>query len=544
MGSRWGRTIGGFSSTHLPTARQMMEVRDLSRFGILPTNTANILQAISVANLDIIRYDTEIDKRQTRKQLERLTSEREALACYANLCRSALSPVHRMPNELLTCIFERCLPHDLYITSVTQSPAEEVDRIFHRHLLELSQVCFRWHHVVMETPQLWSRITVDTRLWDKCEVPIANLLRMLESSLDRGKQHPLVLVAYAVKPHHHSLLQLLRKHAQRWQKAYIWGDDCTDELQTYAGNFPQLKRVSLGKCRDTKVFHAAPLLQEVVLFNGALDNLPKLPWAQIQKFAYYDAPQTRNISLPALLSLFPLLTSAIEVIVALCLCRSSNEPLDLDITSSVLYVQFCMKTTAETASRFFEHMKFPCLRSFCMFPRDIRNLPVWNSSDFISLATRSDFGSCLTHLAVHAIVTDVELLRCLEVLPKLSSLSIADCSSPGPSQTVITDTLLRKLQCMSDTQCLLVPKLQVLILNTVLGFTDSVYLDLVRSRAESQDGLIFMADLWLMEARIREVGAEALDEITKLTTGRALIFNRGDWSIKMRFKYSIVCFHF
>ncbi|KAK7013757.1 hypothetical protein R3P38DRAFT_3003892 [Favolaschia claudopus] len=506
--------VGGFSSTHLPTPPQVAEVRDLSRFGNLPTDTAGLRASISVANLEVARYATEIGMLQN--ELNRLTLERDAFASYAEVCRSALSPVHRMPNELLAYIFKWCFPHKLYsIGYRTRTPAEEVDRICRHHLLELSRVCFRWHYVVMDTPQLWSHLAVDMRVWNECDVPVANLLRMLESSLDRGKQHPLTLDIYAIQPHHHSFFELLSKHAQRWQTALLRGDDGNNGLRPCAGNFSQLKTLTLhGKWTDVEVFRTAPRLRE------------------IQRFAYQDL--SASVPLSARLSLLLRLPTASSMHLLLDLRQSSiDEPLDLAITSSVHYMYFQLATTAGStvaACRFLENLTFPCLRSFSLYPPPYKNPPVWNSSHFISLATRSGFDSCLTHLVIHAIVTDAELLRCLEVLPKLLSLSITDCTSPGATQTVITDTLLTQLQCMSDVRCLLVPKLQVLTLKTVLGFTDSVYLDLVRSRAESEGGSMFMANLWWLGARMREVAVETLEEITKLTTTRReLIFNRGDW---------------
>ncbi|KAK7058227.1 hypothetical protein R3P38DRAFT_3253194 [Favolaschia claudopus] len=487
--------VGGFSSPHLPAAPQIAEVRNLSRFGILPRDTASLRASISVANLEVSRYNTEIDRLQT--ELDRLTSERDALASFAGFCRSALSPVHRMPNELLACIFKWCFPHQAYsvLGPMPQTFGEKVDHICHRHLLKLSRVCFRWHCAVMENPQLWSHIAIDTHTWDKCDVPVTNLLRMVEASLDRGK-----------------LFEVLSKHAPRWQEAIIWAVDGSNGFQTCAGKLLQLRAVTLfGKWKHVEIFRTAPLLQEGV--------------ANVE-------------SLSARLSLLPLLTSATEANLLLDLRKSSqiDEPLDLAINSTVQCIHFELATTARsatTACRFLENLTFPCLRSFCLYPPIYyNNPPVWNSSRFISLAIRSGFGSRLTQLLVHAIVTDAELLRCLEVLPKLESLSITD--SPGATQMVISDLLLTQLQCMSDTRSQLVPELQVLTLKTVLAFTDSVYVDLLFSRAESEGGRMFVANLWWLKAREREVAVETFEKVMELTTRRALTFNRGDWNINVR----------
>ncbi|KAK7058213.1 hypothetical protein R3P38DRAFT_2393072, partial [Favolaschia claudopus] len=55
---------------------------------------------------ELERYDAKI--RQLETEMPRMASERHSLASYAASCRSALAPIHRLPNELLADIFAWC----------------------------------------------------------------------------------------------------------------------------------------------------------------------------------------------------------------------------------------------------------------------------------------------------------------------------------------------------------------------------------------------------------------------------------------------------
>ncbi|KAK7013814.1 hypothetical protein R3P38DRAFT_3575206 [Favolaschia claudopus] len=523
--------MSSFTSAHLPTAAQVADVRDLSRFGGSDTHTIALQAVVAAVALDLERYDAEIQMLPNQREINRLILERTTLSSYLGFCRSALSPVHKVPNELLVSIFAWCFPSQLYNISGKRTPEEEVDCVSHRHLRDLSRVCYRWYHIAMETPQLWSTIVVDARLWDRCHISVAALLLLLEASLRRGREQPLHLEVYAVAQHHYAIFELLSQYARRWKTAIIWGKDVDDGLRACAGNLGQLEKLSLaGKWRDVETFQTAPRLRELT-YRGAVDKLPKMPWKQIQRCAYID--HFADVSLSSRLSFFRVLPNLADAKFALDLKDSSiDEPLDITITSDVRHIQFDLATTTSssaTACRFLDSLTFPSLKSFSLYPPRFRNPPVWSSPHFLRLAARSAFEKHLVRLVIHAIVTDIELLRCLEVLPKLRFLSVTDCtSSSGASATVITDTLLQKLTYVSGTASIIVPQLESLTLKTVLDFADSSYVDLIDSRAGNDDQDMFTANLWWVEGRKREVSVEALDKIVQLTTEGGLLFNSGE----------------
>ncbi|KAK7043355.1 hypothetical protein R3P38DRAFT_2883762 [Favolaschia claudopus] len=514
--------MSSFSSAHLPTSTQIAELRDLSRSGS-HGETARFRAFISAAALDVDRYDTEIEELSDQKELNRLISERRTLASYIEFCRSALSPIHRLPDELLELIFGWCFPSQAYKISSTVTPAEEVERLSRFYLIELSRVCSRWSHIAMQTPQLWSDIVVDTRLWDRCPVPVGTLLDLLESSLDRGREHPLTLEVWAVPQHHSNVFNLMGRHAPRWKAASIWGIDEDNVLQAYMGNFGRLETLSLsGSWKDVETFQIAPRLRELT-YSGSADQLPKIPWTQIQRCTNID--YFSQTSLSSRLSLLSRLTDAANVKLGFYLQTSSiDEALDLNITSHTQHIQLEVSTTkrsraAPTACHFLDNLTFPSLMS---------------SPHFLRLATRSGFAQNLIRLVVHVLVTDTELLRCLEVLPKLQSLSITDCTSPSPgasSGIVITDLLLQGLVFVPGSPSVIAPQLHSLTFNSVLDFTDSLYIDLVTSRAGLAGEDAFNANLWWLLAKKREMSADALNKIAQLTAEKRLIFNSGEWRV-------------
>ncbi|KAJ7935761.1 hypothetical protein B0H13DRAFT_2261903 [Mycena leptocephala] len=122
-------------------------------------------------------------------------------------------------------------------------------------------------------------------------------------------------------------------------------------------------------------------------------------------------------------------------------------------------------------------------RSFTFQPRsDQGPLPMWHAEHFLKLAERSSFHSHLTRLEITVVMTDEALLGCLTVLPLLAELAISD-GTPSREHIfsfLITDALLQGTQISDETA--LIPALEVLCLQSLLRFDDSVYLQLVVSR--------------------------------------------------------------
>ncbi|KAK7058206.1 hypothetical protein R3P38DRAFT_2496772 [Favolaschia claudopus] len=277
------------TSSFLPTSAEVEDLRELARFGALPDapGLAKLCRTISSAPAQLQRYDTEITKLQ--KDLDRLVSERSALDSYTGLCRSVLSPVQKLPNELLADIFDLCFPIELYSVSSAGTGTSEVDRLACRYLLQLAQVCSRWHRVAMETPRLWSTMSVHTDLWDGCLTDSNTLLNLLESSLTRSQEHLLNLNLRVSNSSSGDLvLKSLLQHEHRWKYLQLCSRDSPSEfLSAGTRDLDCLVGLALNVklWGNMSAFRNAPSLKELA-FAGHIDDLPMLPWTQIESLTF------------------------------------------------------------------------------------------------------------------------------------------------------------------------------------------------------------------------------------------------------------------
>ncbi|KAJ7744598.1 hypothetical protein B0H16DRAFT_987345 [Mycena metata] len=275
----------------LPSPSQISELRGVIRSHSPPSATllARSHSVLDNSPVELARYATEI--RMLEEALAELKSERALLESHVDDCRSLFSPVRRLPTELLVEIFDLCSP-DFNSVDDTTTVDQEEDRLAKIYLLRISRVCSRWHDIVMNSPKLWSTITVDTTLWRKSTISSATLLALLVSSLKRGADFPLTLEAAIGRKHpsHKSVLKLLAQHSRRWQTAYLSVDPSHLTFLAHAqGNLPVLESLTLLSARranveaTAEVFGAIPRLKTAEI-SGWFDGASlQLPWGQLRQ---------------------------------------------------------------------------------------------------------------------------------------------------------------------------------------------------------------------------------------------------------------------
>ncbi|KAJ7173437.1 hypothetical protein C8R46DRAFT_115013, partial [Mycena filopes] len=183
---------------------------------------AAVIEA-ELAPLDdrILSIDDEILR--LRGKLERLAEERLSVSKYRAQHRAILSPLRRMPPEILGHIFSSTLlaPHKALetVVSVEESP------------WSLSHVSRYWRAVALAESSMWSIVVMDYR--------------------DSGSHYPL------------SMLETQVARAKTL-KVYFFGDETSDpapQIETFrflAQHAPQWEELSLGLSS-----HIAPLLSEL-----------------------------------------------------------------------------------------------------------------------------------------------------------------------------------------------------------------------------------------------------------------------------------------
>ncbi|KAK7053611.1 hypothetical protein R3P38DRAFT_2851233 [Favolaschia claudopus] len=484
----------GFSSSSLPNSIEIENFRNLIRSGAPPPDPEALRATILVTAAELEQYDLRITEMQ--KELDRLISERKTLSSHLDKCRSVLSTLYTLPDELLAEIFDQCFPEDLYDISGISTAQDELDRVSHRHVLKLAHVCSRWYRVATNTPKLWSTIAVDADCWPKCRVPKSTLFALIESSLERGRNHPLTLKIRASRFYNGAerSLELFLKHAHRWFDVEILSVNPPPQcLLAETPRLDRLKRLYFDSppgghsWKDTHIFQDAPHLTELE-FHAPPSALPKLPWSQIQTCTQlWSSSDDPHLNLEVLRHASR--TSTYRFV--LDLRNGPNEPWNSDISSEVQSLHIWFSTVElRTTGFFFDSLTLPCLQglSLCLPRPGYMPFPPWAENNFLALAERSQFCDTLSNLTIHAmLVTDTELLRCLGVLPRLTYLDIADCilddDTPAPHPPLITDKLLLALVYVSDGP-MLIPRLQYLRLVTTFGFSESSYRNLVVSRVK------------------------------------------------------------
>ncbi|KAJ6542869.1 hypothetical protein B0H19DRAFT_885237, partial [Mycena capillaripes] len=92
---------------------------------------------------ELQRYENEIPR--LRAQLARAEADYDALKQHYSDVHSLLAPIRRLPSEILVQIFEEC----------EGPPQNQMAHLAQKPLLVVSQVCARWHEIVLGTPTFW-----------------------------------------------------------------------------------------------------------------------------------------------------------------------------------------------------------------------------------------------------------------------------------------------------------------------------------------------------------------------------------------------------
>ena len=123
------------------------------------------LHAVSAPNRQVVKQyllDGELELRGFHSEINRLKAKitvletmREALNEKLRKYKSLLSPIHRLPPEVLVEIFRLSYGKGyLGIKAVPQA-------------ILLSRVCSRWRQVTLSAPQLWASVCVPFTIWTK-----------------------------------------------------------------------------------------------------------------------------------------------------------------------------------------------------------------------------------------------------------------------------------------------------------------------------------------------------------------------------------------
>ncbi|KAJ7926212.1 hypothetical protein B0H13DRAFT_2265981 [Mycena leptocephala] len=275
----------------LPTPTQNKELIEWLRSSSIPLDSSRYESVISSSTAALAQYDSEIQRLQERLQVT--LADRTKLKKYVDGWKSTVSPVRRLPPEILCKIFAS-------FSSPTEYPSDskgELHNLAKSELLQISHVCVRWRSIVMDTPGLWSDITVHAYRWTQ---ESDRFMQLLKLCLERGARHPLILSVHSgtlSSVQAQALFELLAEHSDRWERvSFLMAVDELKPFRPVDRGLDSLRSLSLELISVTEwemadignvdIFEDAPKLQHVHLSTYDVPFCPKLPWRQLRTFTY------------------------------------------------------------------------------------------------------------------------------------------------------------------------------------------------------------------------------------------------------------------
>jgi hypothetical protein len=267
----------------LSKLRQSYRLSDIER--------QHLAEILSNAGDDVKRLDKEIAR--LSGLLFSLRKAREEIVAASNLAKSMLSPIQKLPPEILNCIFKLC-DTKIYLTARrTRSPINA-----------LVSVCSSWREQVLSNRSLWS--TFDVKLGSG-ELSRSNV-QLFKELLDRSADGPLdirvkVSMEYSASVSCGRIFRILQGVSNRLHHFTL---DCHpkyhQECFGIISHLPELKTLYLSTdanfAGDTPLLRVvAPQLHSVTFLNRAADHYQfsyDLPWSQLStlslgpgKLAYF-----------------------------------------------------------------------------------------------------------------------------------------------------------------------------------------------------------------------------------------------------------------
>ncbi|KAJ6491611.1 hypothetical protein C8R47DRAFT_1121205 [Mycena vitilis] len=555
-GARFGSPTV-FRSPLISRLTQNVELHKLLRSNEPPTRiqALHCQEIVLSAPGELEQYDAEILRIKTI--LEEVGRERALLDAYSRLCRYTISPIRRLPAEILTEIFNFFLPEVLDWPNVISSLASystardareaELGRAANADLLRISQVCPRWHQLVMGTPSLWSRIGLV--LWSSLHWRTPALL---ESSLKRSGNFPLELGVHIPRSCGNAALKLLPvlvQQSRRWREVSFAVDGpslLSTRSNMIRGNLPLLKTLRLhidvrvpdeipAVAELTSFFAVAPRLTEI-WYGGRLAALSNFPLEQLDFFRYHNM---RSQDVDAFISMISRFSNP------KCACRiridMNGDPRTNDslpaVTSQLHDFTICVAGTfradavMEMLTKFMARLTLPSLFHLQIEYLRGQKVPLpWPHLEFLALSRRSSFCNHLIVLEIEAVlIAEPDLLQVLSELPSLEHLGVSDhrvVGGEGEELVLVTDSLLQRLTWTSDAASCLVPRLSYLGTHTLLKFDDTVYRKFVLSRITPGRNSLgpFEVELWWYPEYHRELNSEVVAQFMELVTQGEFLF--------------------
>ncbi|KIK53322.1 hypothetical protein GYMLUDRAFT_88395 [Collybiopsis luxurians FD-317 M1] len=468
-----------------------------SEYGTHASSAQQVDEVVDLCNKDLEDYEAEIARLQGRILL--LQKKQKHLRIYRTNVRFLSSPVRRLPDEVLSIIFEFACDRNLiqeYPWSLDQNPPPtnlKSPAMAYIPVLSISSTCSRWRSIA-KSPSLWSKLQLE--ITSKAATPEQPdpFMEILDLFLSRSAQRLLeIKLSIIGDPQGTPLaLEVLAQHTSRWKVFEFEATSLdnrrmviTEYLNTNAHlDFPNLEKLSIGNASSgvLDIFRSAPKIRR--LRNWFITLPSQLPYAQLTHIACWAV----SGRLDNLLDQCPNLLS-----LELRPSRKRNGSFHSMIHKTSDTIKFLtLVDNSATTDRLLElalsSLTLSELKELC-----IRRELSYNGYDagwpkdlFTSFLSRS---SCqLTKLVISSIgLSDTDLIAALQLLPSLVILQLDD-NDASPKISPITSNFICALEPLgalerSISNSTLIPKLRYLSLNfSGNEFDDLGFISMISSR--------------------------------------------------------------
>ncbi|KAF7345530.1 F-box domain-containing protein [Mycena venus] len=258
----------------------------------VPLESDSVFVKVAISKIDAPLASLDGEIARLRAQLQQLEEERASLSCHRDRNCAILSPLRRMPPEVLGQIFSWTLPL-LRVTRekgvhITDSP------------WVLTHVSRRWRAIAFSIPSLWTFFAI--RFRPHMNPSLAYPLPMVETQIARAQAQKLKIHFYGCETSNSTpqkqIFQCLTKHVSRWEElSFGLTSALFPLLKNLQGRFLSLLRLGIQwdspksqlGVESIDIFEMAPALVNVGVRSEHRSIPIRLPVQQLTRYSL-DAP--------------------------------------------------------------------------------------------------------------------------------------------------------------------------------------------------------------------------------------------------------------
>ncbi|KAJ8095173.1 hypothetical protein PM082_010395 [Marasmius tenuissimus] len=490
----------------VPTPTKFLpDIRNFFRNTVTSLDRQTISQFLLDAETELKDCQAEINRLQTAIHL--LEIKKRNLNTSMDKCRSLLSPVHRLPLEVLTNVFSfSCEVNTLEPSSLPSA-------------IRIAMVCGRWRDAVLSSPILWSSLEIPFGSWkEKLDI----LTRLTVLYTDRSRIHPLTFKISFPDEHYEldplAVIETLSRSCSRWRHFTISIPETfarpellfpalQGEVLPLLESFhliarPASKADRSGVVTIGRLFGTCPSLRNLWMEGSVGQPKLGLPLPQMMRVTL-EAAYTR-----VAVNLLGRIPRVQELSLSFIVKQDSAEV--QHVLSSTIKTLSLSAKAQEDLDDVSQHLTIPSLKtltiSSCAKWREKlpRTWPSWQGSAVADFLTRS--GCLITSLCLESLpITDTQTVTLMKLVPTLTSLRIEelDLSIAGPNK-IVTSTFLRQFVVDQESHWIGHPGTSFLPLLTDITFK-------VKAQGLPEEDFTAVASRWAPDvARAKDIGIQCL----------------------------------